>query len=78
MIVVGLSAWLGLAPLAAATRQWPLIFNVYLAKALALVLFPALAEEPSHWLHISTKFFPRDESSFCRISCQLHTVVIME
>ncbi len=46
MIVVGLSAWLGLAPLVALAQQWQLIFNVYLAKALALVLFPALAEEP--------------------------------
>jgi uncharacterized protein len=46
MIVAGLSAWLGSAPLVALAQQWPLIFNVYLAKALALVLFPALAEEP--------------------------------
>jgi uncharacterized protein len=46
MIVVGLSAWLGLAPLATAARQWLLIFSVYLPKALALSLFPALAEEP--------------------------------
>ncbi|MFL5805028.1 MAG: type II CAAX prenyl endopeptidase Rce1 family protein, partial [Roseiflexaceae bacterium] len=46
MIVVGLSAWLGLAPLATAAQQWPLIFSVYLPKALALAVFPALAEEP--------------------------------
>jgi len=65
MIIIGLSAWLGVEPLAAATRQWPLIFSVYLPKALALSLFPALAEEPG-WRGVA---LPRLQQRFGPLLC---------
>lgn len=44
--LVAASVWLGVAPLYTIIAQWPLLFTSYLPGVLAMIIFPALAEEP--------------------------------
>jgi uncharacterized protein len=46
VFLLGMSAYLGVAPLVALAQKWPLLFSYYLPTAAIGIVYPGLGEEP--------------------------------